>query len=294
MRSTVAGSHAAQVLKGGDMILAVNGKPVTCFSDVEDVLASGSFGLGSKTNVAGAAVERAEETPSKRRRTSVGKGGKGPAAVTEASPKPPPTAAASGQGTGHDGAAALMTLTVFRSGQDAVQEVLLQPGLEDGMGTNRIVHFCGAQLQVGVACTSTGLLDMLVFARGAQSPQSGRATRRGSTIRGCAAGMLVIVTLWPGADPDALVTLGAFYTAASGAASLPCNLRRSLTSPFPYHRRRTVRSASTASSHLTAAASSSAAGTMAPLRTATASLRCILWPRSMSTRRPTWRPLSGS
>ena len=181
MRSTVAGSHAAQVLKGGDMILAVNGKTVTCFTDVEDVLASGSFGLGSKTNVVGAAVERAEETPSKRRRTSVGKGGKGAAAVTEASPKPPPTAAASGQGAGSDEAAALMTLTVFRSGQDAVQEVLLQPGLEDGMGTNRIVHFCGAQLQVGVACTSAGLEDMLVIARGAQSPQSGRATRRGST-----------------------------------------------------------------------------------------------------------------
>ena len=154
MRSTVAGSHAAQVLKGGDMILAVNGKPVTCFSDVEDVLASGSFGLGSKTNVAEAAVERAEETPSKRRRTSVGKGGKAPATVTEASPKPSP-AAASGQVTGSGGAAALMTLTVFRSGQDAVQEVLLQPGLEDGMGTNRIVHFCGAQLQVGVALANT-------------------------------------------------------------------------------------------------------------------------------------------
>lgn len=158
VRSTVAGSHASQVLKGGDMILAVNGKPVTCFSDVEDVLASGSFGLSSGTNVAGAAAERAEETPSKRRRTSVGKGGKGPA-VTEASPKLPPAASclhdASGQGAGSGEAAALMTLTVFRSGQDDVQEVLLQPGLEDGMGTNRIVHFCGAQLQVGVTVTSS-------------------------------------------------------------------------------------------------------------------------------------------
>lgn len=35
VRSCVAQSHAAQVLRGGDMILAVGGRPVTCFHDVE-------------------------------------------------------------------------------------------------------------------------------------------------------------------------------------------------------------------------------------------------------------------
>ena len=38
VRSTVAGSHAKEVLQDGDMILAVNFEPVSCFGDVERII----------------------------------------------------------------------------------------------------------------------------------------------------------------------------------------------------------------------------------------------------------------
>ncbi len=38
VRSTVANSHASQVLKSGDMVLAISNRPVTCFRDVEAII----------------------------------------------------------------------------------------------------------------------------------------------------------------------------------------------------------------------------------------------------------------
>ncbi len=46
---------------------------------------------------------------------------------------------------GADGQLPPLPLTIFRSG--AVVDVSVRPGLEDGLGTDRMVHWCGAQLQ---------------------------------------------------------------------------------------------------------------------------------------------------
>jgi len=212
VRNVVAGSLAAEVLRTGDMILAVNGRPVTCFGDVEAVLASGDVG-GREGDAAvrggdgagpaedeGEGFAAAASPSSKRRRTasrtagvagaaaapsSSAKGGKGrkasavPTAVNGvtlpvSSAPPPPTDdsssaardASSEQGRGAE--PDLMSLTVFRSSDQEVMELKLRPGVEDGMGTGRIVHFCGAQIQVGgpgrqlvgePRCLGIGLLD---------------------------------------------------------------------------------------------------------------------------------------
>ncbi|EFJ52115.1 trypsin family [Volvox carteri f. nagariensis] len=91
VRSCVAQSHASKVLRSGDMLLAMSGRPVTCFQDVERLIKQGQQGPGS-----------APGRPS-------------------------------------------MHLTIYRSGCVLDVEVVL--GREDGMGTGRLVHWCGAQLQ---------------------------------------------------------------------------------------------------------------------------------------------------
>ena len=174
VRNVVAGSLAADVLRSGDMILAVNGSPVTCFGDVEAVLSGGTSGgaailpVGEDASVVEAGKEAGISSPpgTKRRKmtttspsaagdadpASSGKGGKGkkgsalssPASAVSSSPVPPAFPK-------HDEVADPnpMSLTVFRSSDQEVMEIKLRPGVEDGMGTGRIVHFCGAQIQVG-------------------------------------------------------------------------------------------------------------------------------------------------
>ncbi|KAF6255925.1 DegP-type protease [Scenedesmus sp. NREL 46B-D3] len=97
VRSTVANSHAAQVLRSGDMILAVNGQPVSSFTDRPR---SNSSTADGHTN--GLQQHPDVQQPS-------------------------------------------VTLTLFRSG--CVMDCQVGLGHEDSLGTDRLVHWCGAQLQ---------------------------------------------------------------------------------------------------------------------------------------------------
>ncbi|KAL4420764.1 hypothetical protein ABPG75_010420 [Micractinium tetrahymenae] len=117
VHSCVAGSHAQQVLKDADMVLAINSQPVSSYNDVERIIASAA--------ALAAAGGPAVADP--------------PAAPTEAAAG----AAASAAGAGE--ALAEVSLTIFREG--VVQEVSVRLGREDGLGTNQLVHWCGAQLQ---------------------------------------------------------------------------------------------------------------------------------------------------
>jgi len=108
VRSTVAASHAKEVLHDGDMVLAVNGKPVSCFGHVEKLIADmGKNSDGTKVDAAGTKIQNGENT-------------------NKVKPMPLP-------------------LTIFRNG--AVSDVSVNLGVEDGLGTDRLVHWAGAQLQ---------------------------------------------------------------------------------------------------------------------------------------------------
>ncbi|WIA19090.1 hypothetical protein OEZ85_003739 [Tetradesmus obliquus] len=143
VRSTVANSHAAQVLRSGDMILAVNGQPVSSFTDVESVIAAAAgeqqaaaaaaAGTGSVAAAAAAAVDSTADAaaaaarPAKRPRSSNSSIADGQQDVHQQQQQPS------------------VTLTLFRSG--CVMDCQVGLGQEDSLGTDRLVHWCGAQLQ---------------------------------------------------------------------------------------------------------------------------------------------------
>jgi len=147
VRSTVARSHAAEVLRSGDLLLEVAGRPVTCYGDVEEaLLASGGGGGGFAADgspsdgadgVATAARDAADGRPEKRARKASSSSA-AVAAAAEAAPDGAEAAAASAAGPA-------LPLTIFRGG--AVLPAAVRLGREDGIGTRRLVHFCGAQLQ---------------------------------------------------------------------------------------------------------------------------------------------------
>jgi hypothetical protein len=127
VRSTTAESDAARVLSSGDMILAVNGQPVTSFTDVESIMAA--LGLSSDgwqqqattttTKAAAAAAEGSEaERPAKRQRSS-----------SEQQQQQEGDASTSKEPCVH--------LTVFRAGR--VLDVDVGLGQEDSLGTDRWV-----------------------------------------------------------------------------------------------------------------------------------------------------------
>lgn len=125
VRSCVAGSHAATVLKDGDLLLAMQDRVVSSFRDVAERLTEfDQLGAGSKR-----LSDAAHPDGSKRPRTD--------------SVPPLPSAAAQHDAGGQEGA---MKLTICRDGE--VSLVSVQPAHEDGMGTDRLVHWCGAQVQV--------------------------------------------------------------------------------------------------------------------------------------------------
>ncbi len=149
VRSCVAQSPAAQVLRSGDMLLAVSGRPVTCFQDVERLISETA--AAAAANGAGpgaAALSEGRSTAGQGDADASGRGrareegeGEGPASkrarVEEAGEEEGSAAAAP--------AAPSIHLTIYRAG--AVLDVEVVLGREDGMGTGRLVHWCGAQLQ---------------------------------------------------------------------------------------------------------------------------------------------------
>ncbi|GIL73118.1 hypothetical protein Vretimale_4727 [Volvox reticuliferus] len=169
VRSCVAQSHASKVLHSGDMLLAMSGRPVTCFQDVERLIsetaaraiAAGAVAAvtahsghgGSRSDQDGSASAATagkyeDDTndgvpPSKRPRpcepvvATHGQAELAAGALMQTQQK------RQGQGWGRRQPS--MHLTIYRSGCVLDVEVVL--GREDGMGTSRLVHWCGAQLQ---------------------------------------------------------------------------------------------------------------------------------------------------
>lgn len=125
VRSATAESDAARVLSSGDMILAVNGQPVTSFTDVESIIAAVGLSSGGwqqqqqdQAAAAAAADNGSEERPAKRQRNSDG------------------SAQQQGQQDGGGGGREpRVQLTVFRSKQVLDFDVVL--GQEDSLGTDR-------------------------------------------------------------------------------------------------------------------------------------------------------------
>ncbi|GFH09072.1 trypsin family [Haematococcus lacustris] len=118
VRGTVADSHAASQLRCGDMVLAIAGTPVTCFRDVEAII------LAQEQPEATAACPVPHYVAAE--------GAVGLAPVTEqaASPLTPLPS---------------LPITIFRGTE--LMQVTVQLGSEAGMGTSRVLHWCGAQLQ---------------------------------------------------------------------------------------------------------------------------------------------------
>ena len=117
VKSTVALSHANEVLESGDMLLTCGGKMMTKFEDLDRLLDEQEQGSGSER-----AAKRYKQED-------------GTSKVDKS-----------------------LTFTIFRSATDGdegsepaeggkIMEVTVNLGYEEGMGTDRIVHFAGAQLQ---------------------------------------------------------------------------------------------------------------------------------------------------
>jgi hypothetical protein len=195
VRSCVADSPAAAVLASGDMILQINGRPVTCFGDVDEALAGGASGgagaaaKGGAPDGAAPAAKRARRGGGGGRKAAAGrrtkqqqqhqqqqqqqqekdqdqeeeeqeeqqgqKGHEGAAAAAAengggatANGVHPPAAKQQASGGGGDDGAALpeVTLTIFDKSK-AVRDVRVRLQQECGMGTSRLIHWAGAQLQ---------------------------------------------------------------------------------------------------------------------------------------------------
>jgi hypothetical protein len=129
VRSTTAESDAARVLISGDMILAVNGQPVTSFTDVESIIAAvglSSSGWKQQGQAAAAGEDGSEERPAKRQR-----GCDGSAQAQQQQQQQDDTVQQQDGGSRE----ARVQLTVFRSKQVLDLDVVL--GQEDSLGTDR-------------------------------------------------------------------------------------------------------------------------------------------------------------
>ena len=196
MRSCVHGSHAAAVLKDGDLVLAVNEQPVTSYRHVESLIAAQHLALSPSSDAprslsspaqdrssvsAGCSFDAKENNIDASSLAADSNCSAGKAAVLSShrsdAAMQDKTAAAETNSLGNTTtqlikASRLQTsdpeendtvsesgsigrpsvaVTVFRGA--AVEVVRVQLGLEDGLGTRRIVHWCGALLQV--TCTTS-------------------------------------------------------------------------------------------------------------------------------------------
>jgi hypothetical protein len=143
VRSTVAASAAGRSLHSGDLILAVNGQPVTSFTDVEERVAllwepCASLSSGAAAGpAAGPAAAEPQERPTKRQRSGFD--------VEQEQPVQHQQQQAQQQQQQQQQQSPCVEVTLFRSG--AVLDVTVKLGQEDSLGTDRLVHWCGAQLQ---------------------------------------------------------------------------------------------------------------------------------------------------
>jgi hypothetical protein len=127
VRSTTAESDAARVLISGDMILAVNGQPVTSFTDVESIIAAvglSSSGWKQQGQAAAAGEDGSAERPAKRQRGCDGS--------AQAQQQQQDDTLQQQDGGSRE---ARVQLTVFRSKQVLDLDVVL--GQEDSLGTDR-------------------------------------------------------------------------------------------------------------------------------------------------------------
>ena len=182
VRGTVARSPAAEVLSGGDMVLQINGRPVTCFRDVDDAIAAAcaAAAAGGARRGGGGGAESDGDDGDSDAEDGGGGGGGGSAAVAPRAAKRRRRAQ-----QGANGVAAAMdvdggggakqedeqqqqdghqqdehqqqpappppplpevTLTIFDRSR-AIRDVRVRLQQECGMGTSRLVHWAGAQLQ---------------------------------------------------------------------------------------------------------------------------------------------------
>ncbi len=174
VRGCVAHSHAAEILKDGDLVLAVNGQPVTSYGHVEGIVAACSLNATSHPPLDPTAPQ---EIPSPKLPIaavtstsgvfesdlsgSAGKAGTVDAGnefecgqqqpvmlIKAARPSSPRLDSQPGPAKSQEGSLDMpqVALTIFRAPR--VEEVRVQLGREDGLGTCRLIHWCGAMFQV--------------------------------------------------------------------------------------------------------------------------------------------------
>lgn len=174
VRGCVAHSHAAEILKDGDLVLAVNGQPVTSYGHVEGIVAACSLGAIPHPLLSPVAPQEdpspklpiAAVTSTSGRFESDLSGSAGKAGTVDegnevkcdqqqpamlikaARPSSPRLDSQPGPAETQQGSAEMpqVALTIFRAPR--VEEVRVQLGREDGLGTCRLIHWCGAMFQV--------------------------------------------------------------------------------------------------------------------------------------------------
>lgn len=173
VKRTLANSHAADVLKGGDMVLAVDGRPVSGYLDVQKAIwrACGintthnamtttpmsSGGKKKKKRSAATADDTSpdshhdadEDSPPSKKKPSppelvVDDGGIN--VGTAITPIAATTSLSSSPHHHHHYHHESLKLTIFRDGC-IHDNISINLGWEDGLGTIRLLHWCGAQLQ---------------------------------------------------------------------------------------------------------------------------------------------------
>ncbi len=181
MRGCVAGSHAAEVLKDGDLVLAVNGQPVTSYGHVEGIVAACSLAarpiltppyppqsstapqenppqkslIADVTSTSGSGLKGSNSREGKAGATdeaNLGDIGQPEPAVLIKAARPGSARSESQQGILE---MPQVLLTIFRAPR--VEEVRVQLGSEDGLGTCRLIHWCGAMFQVTPSFTACDL-----------------------------------------------------------------------------------------------------------------------------------------